>query len=58
MVSESQVVQAFERYEETSIKGDVPWAFRAPVAEGQLGDPGLGPSAPGISVRCPVPGQV
>lgn len=41
-----------------SVKGDVPWAFRAPVAEEQLGDPGLGPSAPGISVRWPVPGQV
>ena len=41
-----------------SIKGDVPWAFPAPVAEEQLGDTGLGPSAPGLSVMCPVPGQV
>ena len=41
-----------------STKGNLLWAFPAPLAEERLGDASLGPLAPTIGVRFPLLGQV
>ena len=40
-----------------STKGNMLWAFPAPLADERLGDASLGPLAPTIRVRFPVLGQ-